>query len=249
MPLALPVIQAASAWRTPPWQADGPGSDGSFTGPQLCMQMLIALAVVACVTSAGSGGGDPNGARAVALQQAVVAAPAGARIALSGTYNFSTSSFLIEGKAGLTLRSTDPAAAALFVFGYKKIWSDENKSRLVPSRLRLQPGVNITNSQHVSILGATIDYSPKSPALFCNPRAPPAPVPAAKTGLVHGNVSVNETLGGQRLAAPVRPGICPHPSGPGITLHMFNSSDTLVEDLTIHAAPYMAGLLFIKKMM
>ena len=33
---------------------------------------------------------------------------------------------------------------------------------------------------------------------------------------------------------------CPAPSGPGITLHMFNSADTLVEDLVIHAAPYMA---------
>ena len=29
-------------------------------------------------------------------------------------------------------------------------------------------------------------------------------------------------------------------SGPGITLHMFNSSQTLVEDAFVHAAPYMA---------
>jgi hypothetical protein len=238
----------------------------------------------------------------VALQQAVEAAAVGARIGISGTYNFSTSSFLIEGKVGLTLSSTDPTAVALFVFGYKSLHSDG-----VPGSV--QPGINITNSQQVSILGATIDYSPKSPALFCNSRAPPAPAPSGKMGLVHGNASVNEMLDGQRLWCGKKPGDrcdfgsfpcpsaeacqascagnktclgatwthppgpacymlsaldstdpeqgfsswsrvpvahtatpshCPPPSGPGITLHMFNSSDTVVEDLTIHAAPYMA---------
>ena len=34
-------------------------------------------------------------------------------------------------------------------------------------------------------------------------------------------------------------------SGTGITLHMFNSSDCVVEDLTIHAAPYFAISSFI----
>lgn len=238
-------------------------------------------------------------ARAVALQQAVNEARPGSTIELSGTYNFSTSSFLIEGKTDLTLKSTG-TPVALFVFGYKSPHSDETAGTV-------QPGVNITNSQRVSIFGATIDYSPKSAALFCNSRAPGAGAPTGKVALVHGNASINEMLDNQRLWCGRKPGDkcmfgsfdcpsaaacqascaanascvgatwthppapacymlsaldstdsepgfsswsripvaytggpCPPASGPGITLHMFNSSDTLVEDLTIHAAPYMA---------
>ena len=251
--------------------------------------LLMAGALAASV------GNDEDGRRAVALQQAVAVAADGSAIELSGMYNFSTSSFHIDGKVDLTLRSNG-SMAATFLFGYK--------SNAVPKSVH--PGVNITNSQRVSILGATIDYSPKSPALFCNRRARPAPT--GKVALVHGNASVNSMLNGRRLwcgkkagdkcgvnsfscptatacqascagnstcvgatwmggsrpacymlaaldytdpepgfsswsRVPVAwwaPPPCPPVSGPGITLHMFNSSDTLVEDLTIHAAPYMA---------
>ena len=244
-------------------------------------------------------GDDRDGTRAAALQHAVVAAADGSTIELSGTYNFSTTSFLIEGKVGLTLSSKKGAAVAMFLFGYKDRHSDAVAGSV-------HPGVNITSSERVSILGAAIDYSPKAPALFCNSRAPPAPSGQAR--LVHGNASVNEMLDGQRLwcgkkagdkcgfgsfacpsaaacqaacagnatclgatwthppgpacfmlsaldytdsergfsswsRVPVHstsPQACPSASGPGITLHMFNCSDTLVEDLTIHAAPYMA---------
>jgi hypothetical protein len=166
--------------------------------------MLVVLALVAiCLAGTGTGdagGGDPDGSRAVALQQVVVAAAANASIELSGTYNFSTSSLLIEGKAGLTLASTGPTDMALFVFGYKSaIHSDEAAGPV-------HPGVNITNSQRVSILGAKIDYLPKSPALFCNSRAPPAPAPAGAMSLVHGSASVDEMLDGQRLWCGRKPG-------------------------------------------
>ena len=214
-------------------------------------------------------------------------------------YNFSTSSFLIESKVGVTLSSGGAdATVAMFVFGYNKATHDDG----VPGPV--QPGINISNSQRVSILGAAIDYFPKSRALFCNSRA--ALAPTGKVGLVHGNASVNEMLDNQRLWCGKKPSDkcgdfgsfpCPsaaacqefcagnascvgatwsHPpnplcymlsaldttdsepgfsswsrvpvaytsepctaaSGPGITLHMFNSSDTLVEDLTIHAEKY-----------
>ncbi len=266
------------------------------------MQGTLAVVAVTLLLASASTGehfgrGDQDGTRAVALQQAVLAAPDGSAIELSGTYNFSTSSFLIEGKVGLTLRSGP--TTALFLFGYKPPHSDEAPGSI-------QPGVNITNCNNVSIHGATIDYSPKSPALFCNSRAA-VQRPTGKVSLVHGTASVNEMLDGQRLWCGKKPGDkcdfgsfpcpsaaacqarcaanttclgatwthppgpacymlsaldstdpepgfsswsrvpvvhtlgpCPPPSGPGITLHMFNSSDTLVEDLTIHAAPYMA---------
>ena len=137
-------------------------------------------------------------ARAVALQQAVNEARPGSTIELSGTYNFSTSSFLIEGKTDLTLKSTG-TPVALFVFGYTSPHSDETTGSV-------QPGVNITNSQRVSIFGATIDYSPKSAALFCNSRAPGAGAPTGKVALVHGNASINEMLDNQRLWCGRKPG-------------------------------------------
>ena len=37
-------------------------------------------------------------------------------------------------------------------------------------------------------------------------------------------------------------------SGTGITLHMFNSSDCLMEDITIHAAPYFACVTVLLKL-
>ena len=115
----------------------------------------------ATTASSSSIGDDPDGARAAALQAATMAASTNTSLTLSGTYNFSTSSFVIEGKNGLTLASTDPATApALFVFGYK--------SRLHNAQA-VHPGINITNSQRVSILGTVIDYFPKSRYLFCDP--------------------------------------------------------------------------------
>jgi hypothetical protein len=146
---------------------------------------------------------DHDGSRAAALQQAVSAASPNATIVLSGVYNFSTKSFVIEGKQGLTLAGQN----ALLLFGYKHNGhhSDEQTGSI-------QAGVNITNSEWTTLKGAAIDYRPKAPVLFCpNPRSP------------------NSTCGG------VKGG-----SGPGITVHMFNSSSTLVEDVIIHAAPYMA---------
>jgi hypothetical protein len=119
---------------------------------------------------------------------------------LSGVYNFSTNSFVIEGKQGLTLAGQN----ALLLFGYK-----HNGHHSDEQTASIQAGVNITNSERTTLKGAAIDYRPKAPVLFCpNPRAP------------------NST--------------CPKGSGPGITVHMFNSSSTLVEDVIIHAAPYMA---------
>ena len=178
----------------------------------------------------------------------------------------------------------------------------------------VHPGVNITNCRGLSVLGAAIDYLPKSRALFCLGRWPDSGPPGPPR-LVHGNASINEMEPGTRLwcgrhsaddchrglRAPVfecptatecqsacagnqtclgatwtghrgRSGgsctmvaslhtvaaeqgfaswsrvpvpqqenrKCGPPSGPGITLHMFNSERTVVEDLTIHAAPYMA---------
>ena len=144
--------------------------------------------------------GDPDGSRASALQQAVSTAAPNAELHLSGTYNFSTSSFVVAGKVGLTLSSK--SAPAMFVFQYR--------SDVLPHDMQtsgaLHPGVNISHSQRVTLRFAAIDYLPKARVLFCqNPRA-----------------GCGEGVG---------------PSGPGITIHMFNSSDCLIEDVAVHAAP------------
>ena len=88
----------------------------------------------------------------------------------------------------------------------------------------IDPGVNITNSERCGLSRLSIDYSPKPRTCFCFSRAtsgtPPFP--------------------------PCRPQpdpACP-PAAKGITLHFQNSSSILVEDVTLHAAPFMAVTSF-----
>ena len=88
----------------------------------------------------------------------------------------------------------------------------------------IDPGVNITNSERCGLSRLSIDYSPKPRTCFCFSRAtsgtPPFP--------------------------PWRPQpdpACP-PAAKGITLHFQNSSSILVEDVTLHAAPFMAVTSF-----
>ena len=80
--------------------------------------------------------------------------PSFATVVLSGVYNFSTNSFVIEGKQGLTLAGQN----ALLLFGYKHNGhhSDEQTGSI-------QAGVNITNSERTTLKGAAIDYRPKAP--------------------------------------------------------------------------------------
>ena len=146
--------------------------------------------------------GDPDGSRASALQRAVSIAAPNAELHLSGTYNFSTSSFLVAGKVGLTLSASKSGPPAMFVFQYR--------SDVLPHDMQtsgaLHPGVNISHSRSVTLRFAAIDYLPKARVLFCkNPRA-----------------GCGEGVG---------------PSGPGITIHMFNSSSCVIEDVAVHAAP------------
>lgn len=171
--------------------------------PNSKMFSCVTLGIVAAVASP-----DPYGKRAAELQDEIIASRPGTTILLSGTYNFSTQSLLISGKTDLTLTSSTPHDTdTLFLFGYKHDGRHSDEQGIES----IQPGVNITNSESVSILGATIDYQPKAPILFCPcPRCPDSNCSGVSSG-----------------------------SGPGITLHMFNSSDTLIEDITIHAAPYM----------
>ena len=78
-------------------------------------------------------------------------------------------------------------------------------------------GVNATNCAYSTIKQLSIDYSPKPPSLFC-----------FNSGT---NPSSNVTCNGAE--------------GPlGITLHFFNSTRMTAEDVTIHAAPYMAVTSF-----
>jgi len=80
----------------------------------------------------------------------------------------------------------------------------------------LLPGVNATNCKRTTISQLSIDYEPKPPSLFCYAPHPGAPHPSPSC-----------------VEGPV-----------GITLHLFNCSDMLAEDVTIHAAPYMACTSF-----
>ena len=148
--------------------------------------------------------GDPDGSRAAALQTAVKEAATGATISLSGVYNFSQESFLVENKVGLTL-SGSSSSPAMFVFQYRKDVLPHD----MQTTGRLHPGINISRSSNVTVSFAAIDYLPKARVLFCkNPRAGCA-----------------EGVG---------------PSGPGITVHLVNSERIVIEDVAIHAAPYMA---------
>lgn len=157
---------------------------------------------------------DPNGARAVALQQQVNAAceqnaTTGAVLVLEPVeYNFSTYNLLLESCSNITLIGKGPAATTLL---FKPDTGQE-----------IDPGVNATNCRNCQLLRMSIDYDPKPKTCTCYSR---------------------KTSGPPTPWRPVPSPGCP-PAAKGITLHFQNCSNMLVEDVTIHAAPFMAVTSF-----
>ena len=84
----------------------------------------------------------------------------------------------------------------------------------------IDPGINVTNSHRSKLQMFSIDYHPKPRTCMCFSR---------------------KTDGGKPYP-PWRPAPLPGcpPASTGITLHFQNSSSMLAEDVTLHAAPFMA---------
>lgn len=116
-----------------------------------------------------SGQGDPTGARAAALQQAVATAAAqgGGTLALDGVYNFSVYGDSLEIVGG-AVKLVGNGATLLF-----------RGAGALPNGRTILPGVNFTNCVNAGLSGVAIDYVPKPIGLNCNFRTnswlPPTP--------------------------------------------------------------------------
>ena len=171
-----------------------------------------------------------------------------ATIELSGTYNFSRASLTIDGARDLKLQPAAdcvaPRCVPLMLF---TLWPcgdslGQNAAQCRPVDFNnptvrhtckaangkpcacpdviWSSGVNISRSTNVTVIGVTIDYSPRSlPPMACKPGPVPPPPPPGPTAQFN--------------------------SGRKFSYHIFNSSRVVTEDLTIRSAPFMAITSFL----